>query len=259
MSDPRIAVAELEQAYTGAQVLACLRQPLASQTECRDTITQALLVAIDLRYAQFELDFFDQGRGVGFASTVASLGLGTAGALVGNGTSQILSAISAGVTGTREAFNRELLAEQTASALLTAMRGQRNLVALRIREGLSRPPAQYPLGVALSDLYSYFRAGTLPGALSGLTQLAGVQAQGAQEELRNPIPIARTPAALFLQRLLDEGTPEAQRANETEIRRQMRILGVPDTITVNRFVSTTPDEASRTRQDAVARTLNWRP
>jgi hypothetical protein len=259
LPDTEAALRDLQPAYSGSRVLACVETPLAAQAPCRDSIVQATLVAIDLRYAEFELAFFDQGRGVGFGATVATLGLGAAGALAGNGTSQILSAISAGITGTREAFNRELMAEQTASALLTAMRAQRNLVALRIREGLARPATQYPLGVALSDLYEYFRAGTLPGGISGLTQLAGVQAQGAQEELRNPLPIARSTAAQFLQRLLEEGTPEAQRANEAAIRRQMRLLNLPETMTVNRFVSTAPDEASRQRQEMVARALNFRP
>jgi len=69
---------------------------------CRDAIVQSMLVAIDLRYAEFELNFFDANRSVGFVATVATLVLGAAGSVVTNGASQILSAISAGVTGTRE-------------------------------------------------------------------------------------------------------------------------------------------------------------
>lgn len=213
-------LAGIQPAFSAEEVRACLSTPLALQRPCRDSIVQSLLVAMDLRYAEFELGFFDTNRAVGFGSSVAVLGLGTAGALAATGTSQVLSAISAAVTGTREAFGRELLADQTAAALLTTMRSSRNAVALRIREGLRLDAAQYPLGVAVSDLYAYYRAGTLPGAIVGLTQLAGVQSQATQEELRAATVgrgLATTPLATRLRAFLD--APEL-----TETQRDRRMM-----------------------------------
>jgi hypothetical protein len=172
-------------------------------------------VAIDLRYAEYEIGFFDADRGVGFGAAVATIGLGAAGSIAATGTSQVLSAISAAVTGTRQAFGRELMAEQTAPALLSTMRTGRNTVALRIREGLRLDATQYPLGVALSDTYAYYRAGTLPGAIASLTQIAGSQAQATQQELRATTVgqgLATTPLATRMRAFLDApALTEAQR------------------------------------------------
>lgn len=175
---------DLADLFSPAAVARCLGVPVGSQQECRNTIMQALLVAIDARYQEYEIRFFDGNRYGGFFATTAALGLSAAGTVSSAGATQVLAAITTAITGTREAFGRDVLADQTAAALLTAMRAQRNIVALRIREGLTRDAASYPLGFAISDLYAYLRAGTVPGALAGLTQTVGAEGQRAQEELR---------------------------------------------------------------------------
>jgi hypothetical protein len=186
-ADFEASLAGLETAYNPVQVLNCINTPLTGQRLCRDTIVQALVIAIDLRYEEFEIGFFDANRYAGFGATLATLGLTTAGAVVSGGTSQLLSAAAAGVTGAREAFKREVLAEQTSVALLTAMRTQRDQVGLRIRLGLRRDATEYPLGVALADVSAYYRAGTIVGALTGVTQAVGVEREQAQVNLQRSI------------------------------------------------------------------------
>ena len=183
------SLAQLQGAYSPGDVVNCLARPLASQDAviCRDKIVQALMIAIDLRYEEFEIGFFDANRYASFGGTLAVLGLTTAGAVVSGGTSQLLSAAAAGVTGAKEAFKREVLAEQTSVALLTAMRTQRDQVGLNIRLGLRRDATQYPLGVALADVSAYYRAGTIVGALTGVTQAVGVEREKAQENLQRSI------------------------------------------------------------------------
>jgi hypothetical protein len=181
------SLAGLATAYDPVQVLKCINTPLSGQQPCRDTIVQAAMIAIDLRYEEFEIGFFDANRYAGFGGTLAVLGLTTAGAVVSGGTSQLLSAAAAGVTGAKEAFKREVLAEQTSIALLTAMRTQRDQVGLRIRLGLRRNATEYPLGVALADVSAYYRAGTIVGALTGVTQAVGVEREQAQENLQQSI------------------------------------------------------------------------
>ena len=63
------------------------------------------------------------------------------------------------------------------------MQARRNEVALRIREGLKLDAPEYPLGVALSDLYAYYRGGTLVGALVGVTESMAVRAGEARDRL----------------------------------------------------------------------------
>lgn len=173
----------LAKNYSPENVNACIALPLAQQTPCRDVIVQALMAAIDLRYAEFELGQFDTNRYGNFGATVGVLGLTTAGALSGAGTARALAAAAAGLTGTRESFNREVLVEHTIVALQTSMQARRAEVAVRIREGLRRPATSYPLGAALSDLYAYFRGGTLVGALVGVTESASERADEARGRL----------------------------------------------------------------------------
>jgi hypothetical protein len=189
LADLEASLVQLQGAYSTGDVVDCLAQPLASQDAvfCRDRIVQALMIAVDLRYEEFEIGFFDTNRYAGFGATLAALGLSTAGAVVSGGTSQILSAAAAGVIGAREGFKREVLVEQTSVALLTAMRAQRDKVGLNIRLGLRRDATQYPLGAALADVSAYYRAGTIVGALTGVTEAVGVEREHAREELQQSI------------------------------------------------------------------------
>lgn len=239
------AIQGLNESFTPDQVRGCLGTPLPQQDPCRDTITQALLVAIDLRYADFEVGFFNTNRLGGFAATLATLGLGAAGSVAGGAAANAISAAITGLTGAREAFSREVLADQTAAALLTAMRAQRNIAALRLREGLMRRATDYPLGFALSDLQAYFRAGTLPGALTGVTQAVGVEAQRAQDDLRKAIPVARGTASLTLQRFAGDPSlsPEQRRANRRLLRAEMDRLGVPPAIELSDYLFDVAREA----------------
>jgi hypothetical protein len=215
-------VEQLQYHFTGDKLTDCLKKPLSGQRDCRDEIVQALMAAIDVRYAEYEREFFDGNRLVGFGSSVAVLGLGTAGSLAATGTAQVLNAISAAVTGTREAFGREMMADQTSAALLTAMRNARNQVAIRIREGLRQDGAGYPLGIALFDIHAYFRAGTMPGALSSLTEIVGDRARTTQQELRTVgRGFATTPSAARLRNHLE--APEL-----TEAQRDLRMREVMD-------------------------------
>jgi hypothetical protein len=179
----------LQNAYPSGYVIQCLGTPLADPQAriCRDRIVQTLMVAIDLRYQQFELGFFDANRQWDFGTNLAVIGLGTAGAFVSGGTSQILSGAVAAVAGTREAFTKTMLAEQTSVALLNAMRTQRDQVGLRIRLGLRQDAPRYPLGAALADVSAYYRAGSIVGALTGVTQAVGIERGQAQEDLQEAI------------------------------------------------------------------------
>lgn len=180
LPDDAAALEGLAANYEPQSVNTCLRTPLAAQDACRNTIVQAMMAAIDLRYVDFELGLFDANRYGNFGATLATLGLTTAGSLSGGGMGRALAAAAAGLTGARESFNREVLIEHTVLALQASMQARRNEVALRIREGLRRPALDYPLGVALSDTYAYFRGGTLVGALVGVTESASATAARAR-------------------------------------------------------------------------------
>lgn len=158
LPDDTAALEGLAANYDPQSVNICLQTLLAAQDASRNTIVQAMMAAVDPRYADFELGLFDANRYGNLGSTLATLGL----------------------TGARESFNREVLVEHTVLALQASMQARRNEVALRNREGLRRPALDYPLGVALSGIYAYFRRGTIVGALVGVTESATATAARAR-------------------------------------------------------------------------------
>ena len=228
MADQEKVIEGLNRIYTPDQIALCLGKPLGDQDACRNEIAQALFVAIDLRYAEFEQQFFDTNRYSSFGAAVATLGLTGAASVSSGGAAQILSAIAAGVIGTRESFGREVLIERTATALQTAMRTQRNLVLARIQEKLPKPATEYPLGFALSDLGAYYRAGTLTGALTGVNEAVSNEARIAREQLGRISPIAATPSASDLrQRFFATAAGPPRTAFMANVESIMRRLGIP--------------------------------
>jgi hypothetical protein len=153
----------------------------------RDQAVLARMYAIDIAYSKYELDLTRERQNVGFLSTLTLLGLTTAGTLVGGAeTKTILSATATGVTGTKEAYDKNVLVERTISVLQQQMRAQRKFVKVKIIERLRDPTSNYPLEFALSDVEEYYRAGTITGALIGASQDAGAtltRAEVAEQEV----------------------------------------------------------------------------
>jgi hypothetical protein len=241
-----------------AAITKCLEAPSEA---CRNKIIAARMYAIDLRFSDFEEDLFRQTREAGFVATVATLGVTAAGAVAGGGTPQVLSAIAAGITGSRAAFEREVLAERTVLAIHTAMRAQRATVAVRLRTGLQESINAYPLPLGLNDLDAYYNAGTILGALIGITEVVGAEAQRAEEKLLVvSAPIARTSAATFLQERLASAGRDAKRLKEIldEIRLEMDKQNVPRDIAVADFVRR-PDLQFEQQRQEVAKALGWTP
>jgi hypothetical protein len=185
-TDLAAEVSGLAALHSASTISDCIKQPIELQTSCRDSIVQSRMIVIDSQYTQFRQHFYGEARWGGFAATITSMALTTTAAFPGvaASTSKILSGIATGVTGTREAFEKDVLIDRTATALETAMDVARNSVALRIRVGLKAPARDYPLAVALSDLEAYYNAGTLLGALASITEVVGVEAAKTNNDLK---------------------------------------------------------------------------
>ena len=216
-TDPSTDLKELRPDIQAAEITICLKQTTDSDAlACRNRIIAARLYAIDIRFSEFEESLFKDTRSSGFAATVATLGLTSAAAVAGGTASQILSGAAAFIIGTREAFQKEVLAERTLVAIHTAMRAGRTRVAARLRDGLRRPISEYPLALGLTDLNAYYDAGTVLGALIGITETVGADAQRAQEQLLVVSTVARTQAATFLQGLIASGGRDVARTRDIQ-------------------------------------------
>jgi hypothetical protein len=173
------------------------------------------MYAMDIRFSEFEETMFRETRTGGFGATLATLGLTTAAAASSGGTSQVLAGISAFIIGGREAFQKEILAERTVVAIHTAMRSRRAEVALRLRTGLQQPLPQYPLATALGDLNDYYNAGTVLGALVGITETVGVSAQKAEAALNERLSFRLDPAGQKFEAAVCGGDPDCNNPDTT--------------------------------------------
>jgi len=191
-------------------ITGCLVTPSEA---CRNKIIAARTYAVDLQFSSFEEDLFRQARETGFAATLTTLGLNAAGAVAGGGTSQILSAIAAGITGSRAAFEREVLAERTVLAIHTSMRGNRMTVLARIRQGLRQSLSEYPLAAGLSDVDEYYFQGTVLGALIGITKAVGVKAEEAERSLAVATGLSQSEAARALRAYANDPALSQQEAD----------------------------------------------
>lgn len=258
-TDPSTDLLQLKPDIEANQITACLRETAdAAALACRNRIIAARMYAIDIQFSEFEESLFQQTRSSGFAATVATLGLTSAAAVAGGTASQLLSGAAAFIIGTREAFQKEVLAERTLVAIHTAMRAGRTRVAVRLRDGLRSPVSDYPLALGLADVNAYYDAGTILGSLIGITETVGADAQRAQDQLLVVSTIARTEAATFLQGLIaSPGRDVARvRAIQNQIRVEMDKQGVPQDISVSDFVRR-PDPQFEQQRQAVARALGW--
>jgi hypothetical protein len=129
------------------------------------------------------------------ASSLVSSAANVAGTLV-SGTANALSATAAGLGGTGPSIDQKAFFEATMPTLLATMVAQRQVVLVRIREGLTHDIDAYPLTLALNDLDRYYQAGTVAGALTAMAASAGATAAKAEAHLDRLAFLTPVPAVL---------------------------------------------------------------
>ena len=151
----------------------------------RGDIINSRIAGIDIEFSQFQQGLHELGVSLNVGTDAVMLGLGAAGALASGGTSQVLSAASAAVTGLKGSIDKNAFYEQAMPALFAKMIAKRKMVLVNIRKGLTKAPSEYPLQQGIADLEEYRYAGTVPGAISAVIENSGAQLAQADEELAN--------------------------------------------------------------------------
>lgn len=152
----------------------------AQKRELRNQIILARLYAIDVSYTAFEADLTSERQKVDFFSTVTGIGLtSTAAAVASIEAKTALATAATALLGVRESYDKDILFEKTTSLLQQQMRSARKIIKSQIIERLGADTATYPLELALPDVENYYRAGTITGALLGLTEDGGVKLRNA--------------------------------------------------------------------------------
>jgi hypothetical protein len=150
----------------------------------RDVVISARMVMINLEYLKWlrkvtaEKQFLDTATDV----LIMSLNL-AATAAGGEGTKVVLSAISAGVVGSKTSIDKHYFYEKTVPALIAAMNAQRKVVLERILIGMKGGLEDYSFEQALSDVYEYYQAGTFMGAVMAIQSDSGAKEKKADEKI----------------------------------------------------------------------------
>lgn len=129
--------------------------------------------AMDVAYTRFEQQLTSERQGIPLLATTTSLALSATSTVLGNETVKAsLAATDTFIKGTKEAYDKEVLANQTIGFLQTQMRANRSAVRSRIIRLLAQPDDSYPLELALADLEDYYSAGTVTSGLIGINAQA---------------------------------------------------------------------------------------
>lgn len=235
-TDPQTDLQTLASQTDASAITVCLKLPTSA---CRNRVIGARIYATDIQFSQFEETLFRDARSAGFGATLTTLGMTTAASLSTGGTAQVLAGLSALVIGGREAFQKEVLAERTVIAIHTAMRSNRAQVALRLRAGLGQSITQYPFELALSDLNDYYSAGTVLGALVGITDAVGATAQKAESELRTQFRFNLDAPALKFEQMVckgEAGCPNPDTNAFPLIKNCWPLVGVPADTKMTDFI-----------------------
>ncbi len=192
----RLFTIEQENAFASALSDPALYDEYAASVgprrrELRDQIVLGRLYGIDVNYPEFEASLTQERQTVGFLATATNIALTTSAAVVAaNEAKTLLAATAAGVTGAREGYDKDVLFDRSIALLQQQMRTQRALVRARIVGRLALDVTAYPLELALSDVETYYRAGTITGALIGASEDAGIRLNQAKA-LENEVVVTR--------------------------------------------------------------------
>ena len=140
----------------------------------RNEIIGNLIILMNIRYSQYERAFYNTGASVGSAFDITTLAVTATGAVAGGATTKsILSAIAAGLTGSRLALEKNFLYEKSSPVLIAKMQKLREDKFKIITDNMKKPIDEYPLELGLIDVQDYFNKGTVIGALQAMSEEIG--------------------------------------------------------------------------------------
>ena len=201
-------IASLQAALSEPTILASANSTFVG----RNAYITERMYGIDLEYTHYEALLTSSTSDANLLAAITTIGLtGTASVLNVPQTNKILSAIAAGVTGASQAYDKDILLSQAIQNLQMQMRTDRNNQAKIIIANMKCDIVKYPLGMALSDLETYYRVGTLESAEIAISRTVSnaEDTSKANKESVNPSPAVSQPAQDKLKNDATLGTSQA--------------------------------------------------
>lgn len=159
----------------GSQVSGWLDRYNAAQDSDKKTIRNevisSLLAIDDYNFQEYASRTAVLQRSSATAGDIIVLGLTSAAAITGGPQAKsVLSGVAAVVTGSRVAVDKEVFYDTALPILLDRMQALRATKRQEIESSLKQDASTYSLQAALSDVYDYFRDGTLAAAVSDISK-----------------------------------------------------------------------------------------
>lgn len=150
----------------------------------RNAILRDLVFQIDQNYFAFEAHLQKSRANFNVATDLATLGLGSAGALASQSAANILAAISAGIAGGRTSVDKNYFNDLGTTAIIIQMRASRGQAYKVILRGMKENISGYSLKEGLIDIVKYHNGGRVIAALTQLTETASQENTSAQEAVK---------------------------------------------------------------------------
>jgi hypothetical protein len=177
-------IQDLEEHYASVTSIKAYYSAGPESKGRRDEFIVGRLTLYNLEYIKFVQQFYLSNAQVNSIIDITTIGIGLAATLVAPVvTKSILAAVATGLTGSRLSIERNFFQEKTAQVLITQMNAQRTAALVPIQRGLTQSVEQYPLAFAIVDLNSYYEAGTIQGAITGIQVSAGQLQAAADQDL----------------------------------------------------------------------------
>jgi len=156
-----------------------------ARRKSRNDIAYGQMAAYDAEFSQFQQRVNAEGGATDTAFDFVGLTLTAIGASpVATVTKTTVSAAATAVNGGRTSIDKNIYYSKTLPALFAQMEANRLTIRTSIVANLTtKSSTEYPLGAALSDLQTYRDAGSIPGAISGVTKNAGLQSTMMRAQL----------------------------------------------------------------------------
>ena len=159
-------------------------------TEGRDKFISGRLVMMNIRYIQFIRQLTSEKQLFDSATEMLKLALSLAGTAVDSAaTKTVLSAIVAGLTGSKATIEKNYYYEKTIPALIAAMNAERKKALVSILTGVRGSLDDYPFPQAVTDLHSYYHAGTFAGAIQAIQTDAAIKEQSKDQVIATLSPV----------------------------------------------------------------------
>jgi len=229
-ADPRAEAADLNASFTVAKYFDLSGNP-EGQRIYRNDLINARILDYDLNFEKFQESLVREGALTNLASEWAVMALTGASAVVPLAqTKTVLSAISTGIEGAKGSLDKNLFFKKTIVALVTQMKADRKTMLLAIREKMQENTDKYPLTAALIDLEEYYKAGTLPQALTSISVTAGATIKEKNEKLEKILTgkYLKDPAGVLLLKFWKPDGKEVNKDNEAALLIWLQKNGVKD-------------------------------